>query len=93
MARAMADDYQETYRARVETRRRKYDYERHMHVQDHDAPVVVSYYGPYSRPGTALAAGRTAGGNRWGQTEVLSVTVERAEITWAALPQEGEAKP
>lgn len=83
MARRMADDYQETFRARVESRRKKWDDGACRWVSDPDAKTHVSYYGPYATAGTAKVSGRTAA--RSPAAEVLRVTVERAEITWTEV--------
>lgn len=84
MARRMADDYQETFRARVEWRRKKRDPKViGRWVPDPDAPVHVSYYGPYDTAGTARGSGRAAVKD-W-VTDVVRVTVERAETTWVEV--------
>lgn len=84
MARSMADDYQDTYRARIVWKPRKHnpdyawgDDENPRWIDDPEASEVVTCYGPYSTKGVAKAQMHL--GSR---AQVISAKVQKASITW-----------
>ena len=91
MSRNMAEDYQETYRARIVWKRRaanpdwKYgDDTNKRYIDDPHAPEHVTYYGPYANQGMAKASfshHRNIFG-RWDRIQVISQTVQKALLTW-----------
>lgn len=87
MARSMADDYQETFRARVEFVHTHWNDDYSAREADPDATRYVEFYGPYATAAAAKSVGSRKG-NRYG-CKALSVTVQRAEIEWKDV----EAKP
>jgi hypothetical protein len=87
----MADDYQDTYRARIEFQQRQwnpeYDWNRPTSADNprfleprEDANSYVVCYGPYANKGTAKAMmTRESNIPRY---KVISAKVQKASITW-----------
>lgn len=90
MARNMADDYQDTYRARIVWKRRTQntdwdwgDDRTERYVDDPEAPEWVTCYGPYATKGVAKAQfSQYRHNHAEGSVEIISETVQKASITW-----------
>lgn len=81
MARSMADDYQDTYRARIEYKHRHWDRELRRYTEPkEDAETFVKCYGPYAKKGTAKAQMTYESNGR--AIKVISAKVQKASITW-----------
>lgn len=92
MARNMADDYQDTYRARIVWKRRAdnpdwdcWDDRVSRYVDDPNAEELVTCYGPYANRGTAKGMIQHFHRDYYnddGHIQVISAKVQKASITW-----------